>query len=173
MAARNAKGQFVKKAGGRSHGKKRSGGRRHAASRALVIRESVSISPRGGSVARKAKGRKGRAHHGGGGVTIGKLLGAGVLLGSAAETNNGPLGPTVYNVVQKLPGVKTFGGAITAGLYLGAVGKYTRLGRGRIGPWLRAAGVIGVAGAALKLGAQGTKFQWLGVDTADPYMRVR
>lgn len=173
MAKRNAKGQFVKSGGGsRKRRSSRSGG-----GGALVLRESISVRPatktRYVTKHKPQKATHRRRHHGGGGVTIGKILGAGVVLGSAAETNNGPLGPTVYNMVQKLPGVKTFGGAVTAGLYLGALGKYTRLGRGRIGPWMRAAGVIGLAGAALKIGAQGTKFQWLGVDTGDPYMNVR
>lgn len=172
MAKRNAKGQFQKRSGGGTKRRRSSGGT------ALVIRENISVARRPATktryVTKRSKGHHRRRHHGGGGgVTIGKILGAGLVLGSAAETNTGPLGPTLYNVVQKLPGVKTFGGAVTAGLYLGALGKYTRLGRGRAGAWMRAAGVIGLAGAALKIGAQGTKFQWLGNEANDPYMNVR
>lgn len=172
-AGRKANGQFAKRSGGGSRKRRSSSG----GGTALVIRENISVQKRPATktryVTQKKKGGHRRRHHGGGGVTIAKVVGAGLLLGSAAETNNGPLGPTVYNMVQKLPGVKTFGGAVTAGLYIGALGKYTRLGRGRAGAWMRAAGIIGLAGAALKIGAQGTKFQWLGADAPDPYMHVR
>src|SRR4029077_7170494 len=167
-AQRNSKGRFVK-SGGRKTTKRRSRG-----TTAIVVRDTVSVASRPRrAVPRPAAHHKGkkrghrRGHHHGG-VTIAKLLATGVVLGSAAETNTGPAGDRVYNLVQKLPGVKTFGGAVTAGLYAGAIGKYTRLGRGRFGGWLRAAGVIGVVGAALKIGAQGTKFQWLG-EESQPY----
>ena len=173
MPARNAKGRFVKSG---HHHRKASKSRRSVAlvvaAPRVVTRRSVAVSHRGGH-GHKGKGKRRHHHHAG--VTMGKIILAGVVLGSVAETNNGPAGATVYNMVQKLPGIKTFGGAVTTGLYLGALGKYTRFGRGRAGAWLRAAGVIGLAGAALKIGAQGTKFQWRGGEgaTADPYMRVR
>lgn len=171
MPQRNSKGRFVKGGGRKTSKRRRSGG----GTTAIVVRDTVSVSrPQRRAAARPAAHHKGkrrgghrRGHHHGG-VTIAKLLATGVLLGSAAETNTGPAGDRVYNLVQKLPGAKTFGGAVTAGLYAGALGKYTRLGRGRFGGWLRAAGVIGVVGAALKIGAQGTKFQWLGAE-AQPY----
>lgn len=170
MPQRNSKGRFVKGGGRKTSKRRRSGG----GTTAIVVRDTVSVSrPQRRAAARPAAHHKGKRrghrrgqHHGG--VTIAKLLATGVLLGSAAETNTGPAGDRVYNLVQKLPGAKTFGGAVTAGLYAGALGKYTRLGRGRFGGWLRAAGVIGVVGAALKIGAQGTKFQWLGAE-AQPY----
>lgn len=163
MPKRNSKGRFVKGGGAKRSSTKR----RRSGSTAIVVRDTVSVAARpAAAVAHRGHRGGGKRHHrrGHSGVTIAKVLAAGIVLGSAAETNTGPAGATVYNVVQKLPGVKTFGGAVTAGLYLGALGKYTRIGRGRMGGWLRAAGVIGLAGAALKIGAQGTKFQWLGAE---------
>lgn len=175
MATRNAKGQFVKRSGGKSKARRAGGG-----GGALVIQERISVarrpasSPatRGGGGGKKAKGHRRRHHHSR--VTAAKLIGTALVLGSAAETQNGPLGATLYNLVAKLPGQKTFGGAVTAGLYAGAL-SYTKIGsRGWWGPLLRCAGIVGVVGAGLKIGAQGTKFQWLGeAGQADPYMHVR
>lgn len=175
MPKRNAKGRFVKSGGGGTRGKRsRSGGG------ALVIREQIAVSaPRSRSVARrapahkpKAKHHRRRHHHGG--VTPMKIGISALVLGSAAETNNGPLGPTLYNVVQKLPGTKTFGGAVTTGLYAGGIGLAFGKRLGRLGPWCKAAGVVGLVGGLLRIGAQGTKFQWLGGNGAtDPYMHVR
>lgn len=172
MPQRNSKGRFVKGGGAKRKGSRaRSGG-----TTAIVVRDTVSVSAprkrrRSGAVAHRGhhRARPRRHHRTHSGVTIVKLLATGVVLGSAAETNTGPAGATVYNLVQKLPGAKTFGGAVTAGLYAGAIGKYTRLGRGRLGGWLRAAGVIGLVGAGLKIGAQGTKFQWLGGEGQPAY----
>lgn len=169
MAKRNSKGRFVKSGGGH----RRSGGRRRSAGTTAIVLATPRAPARRASAApahrhKKHHGRRGHRRHHSGGVTIAKLVGAGVVLGSLAETNTGPAGDKVYNLVQKLPGAKTFGGAVTAGLYLGALGKWTRLGRGRWGAWMRAAGAIGVVGAALKVGAAGTKFQWLGAE-AQPY----
>lgn len=165
MAKRNSKGQFVRGSGGGAT--KKRGSRSRSRSVALVPASVAMTRPtvhhytpahHGGG---KRKGKGGRRRHHGGGVTATKIIVSGLVLGSVAETNNGPLGATAYDLIQKLPGAKTFGGAVTAGLYLGALGK-TGLGRGKLGPWLRTAGVIGLVGAALKIGAQGTKFAWLG-----------
>jgi len=176
MPARNAKGRFVKSGGSRSKSRRRSGG---GGTKALVIQERISVSrPRRSSApavyTKKRKGGHRRRHHHSR-VTPAKLIGTALVLGSAAETANGPLGGTLFNLVQKLPGQKTFGGAVTAGLYAGAL-SYTKFGgRGWWGPLLRCAGIVGVVGAGLKIGAAGTKFQWLGGDAgqADPYMHVR
>jgi hypothetical protein len=174
MAKRNAKGQFVKRSGG-------SKARRSGGSRALVLRETVSVSaPQRRSPAKRRvvavkahRGSKRHHHHGHRGITPLKLVGTALVLGSAAETNTGPLGPSLYNLVQKLPGTKTFGGAVTAGLYLGGTAlAFKSLARSKLGPWLKAAGVVGIVGAGLKIGAAGTKFQWLG-GQQDPYMHVR
>lgn len=167
-------GQF-KKGGGRHGG---GGGRAtkrrtRSGSTALVV---VPASParRAGAArrvttisahpVRKGK-RKGGRRRGAsrGGVTLGKIVATGVVLANVAGTNNGYAGDKVYNVVAKLPGAKTFGNAITAGLYLGGIHRFTKIG-GRLRPYLAAAGLIGVVGAALKLGEQGTNFKWLGGD---------
>ena len=86
---------------------------------------------------------------------------AAVVLSNVAGTNSGLLGAKVYDLVQKIPGAKTFGGAATAGLALGAIEKYAHIG-GRLKPYMRAAGLVGVVLAAAKVGEAGTKFAWLG-----------
>lgn len=109
--------------------------------------------------------KKKRASRGGGGGTSWKrLAAAAVVLSNVAGTNSGPLGAKVYDLVQKIPGAKTFGGAATAGLALGALGKYTGIGGRRVRPWLHAAGVVGIILAGAKVGEAGTKFAWVGDD---------
>lgn len=170
------KGQF-KKGGGR-HGGATTKRRRSSGSRSTAL----VLVPAGRSPARRArrshpvhhvKGKR-RRHHGGGGhggVTLAKVAGSAIVLANVAGTNNGPLGDKVYNLVQKIPGAKTFGGAATAGLALGAIYKFTRFG-GRARPWMAAAGLVGVIAAGLKLGEQGTSFKWLGA-RPDPFMDVQ
>lgn len=159
------KGQF-KKGGGRHGG----GGGSRTRSRKRSSTALVVVAPRAPArrrsaamVHHKRKGSHRKRHHGGGrgGITIPKLVGTGLVLANVAGTNNGPLGDKVYNLVQKIPGAKTFGGAATAGLAAGAVYKFTRMG-GRFRPYLACAGLIGIVGAVLKIGEQGTAFKWLG-----------
>jgi len=157
------KGQF-KKGGGRVGGATRTRSKSRRTTAIVVVpSQRRPTHRRKHAVHHKAKHR--RRHHGGsgGGVTVGKLAGAALVLANVAGTNNGPLGDKVYNLVQKIPGTKTFGGAATAGLVLGGVGKFTGFG-GRFRPWLRAAGWVGVIAAFLKLGEQGTAFKWVGDD---------
>jgi len=156
------KGQF-KKGGGRVGGATRTRSKSRRTTAIVVVpSQRRPTHRRKHAVHHKAKHR--RRHGGsGGGVTVGKLAGAALVLANVAGTNNGPLGDKVYNLVQKIPGTKTFGGAATAGLVLGGVGKFTGFG-GRFRPWLRAAGWVGVIAAFLKLGEQGTAFKWVGDD---------
>src|SRR4029078_10032052 len=169
------KGQF-KKGGGRHGGGSSKPLRRGSSAPSLVVvtprapaRRHASHHP---AKRHKGHGRRRRGHGGGGrgGVTIRKLVGTTLVLANVCGTNNGPLGDKVYNLVQKIPGAKTFGGAATAGLAAGAIYKFTRMG-GRFRPYLACAGLIGVIGAALKIGEQGTAFKWLG-DTNDQVMDV-
>jgi hypothetical protein len=161
------KGQF-KKGGGRVGGgstaivhKPRK--RKHKAAHHA---RSMVRSGGGGSVVvieeRKAK-RKGGKRRGGGahGITPLKVLGTGIVLANVAGSKTGPLGETVYNLVQKIPGSKTFGGTATAGLALGGLYKFTKIG-GRLRPLLACAGLVGLAAAAIKIGESGTSFKWLG-----------
>lgn len=167
------KGQF-KKGGGRHGGTSSRPRSRSRRSTALVV-----VAPPRAPARRRSKHahvvhhRRGRRKGSGGpasGCTIPKLIGTTLILGNVAGTNNGPLGATVYNLVQKIPGTKTFGGAATAGMVLGAVGKWTGIGGPRLRPWLRCAGIVGVIAAGLKVAEQGTAFKWLG--DADTVMEV-
>lgn len=177
------KGQF-KKGGGRvgtasrSHGG--GGGRKRRASSGrstaiVVVPSAAPARRRQKSLARHhhKKPHKRRHHRGGGhgGVTTAKLVGTAIVLANVAGTNSGPLGAKVYDLVQKIPGAKTFGGAATAGLVLGATYKYTKIG-GRFRPLMACAGIIGLVAAALKIGEQGTSFKWLGGDSGD-YLDVQ
>src|SRR4029079_10606178 len=152
-------------------------GRRPGATRRIIPRSGTRApgaagagTAGGGAGGGASRGWGGRRAWGRGGVTIPKLVGTTLVLANVCGTNNGPLGDKVYNLVQKIPGAKTFGGAATAGLAAGAIYKFTRMG-GRFRPYLACAGLIGVIGAALKIGEQGTAFKWLG-DTNDQVMDV-
>lgn len=152
-------GQF-KKGGGRV-GKGGGGGGTTTVVVAAAARPPVKRATR--KVTHHKKTRKHHKRHSGSsaGVTIPKIGAAALLLASAAGTNNGPLGATVYDLVQKVPGAKTFGGAATAGLLLGGLHHFTKFGGG-LRPYMRAAGIVGVVAAALKLGEAGMQFKWLG-----------
>lgn len=178
------KGQF-KKGGGRVGTATRNrssggGGRRRKSSgggrsTAIVVVPSASPArrPARRHPARHHKAKHRRRHHKGGGragVTIPKLVGTAIVMANVAGTATGPAGDKIYNLIQKIPGAKTFGGTATAGLALGAVYKFTRFG-GRLRPLMACAGLIGVVAAALKVGEQGTSFKWLG--GSDDYMDVQ
>lgn len=155
--ARNSKGRFVK--GGHSRS---SGG-----TTAIVVAPArAPARRRSHSKPVKKTGRR-RRNYGGGssGVTMGKVIGAGV--GLALLTSDTGLmketGKSIRDALDKVPGSKTFGRVAVAGLGLGALGKWVVKG-GRARPWLLAAGVVGLAVAAVKLGDQNSEFKWLGDD---------
>ncbi len=112
---------------------------------------SVVVIGQGGR--RRGHRRRGKGR-GAGGISVGRLLVAGVALGFIGRA--GGMGGAI---AAKIPGNKTFGGPATLGLFCFAVDRWVKHN-----PWLRAAGVIGVAAAALKVGEQGTAFQWVGDD---------
>ncbi len=157
------KGQFKKGGGRHGGGSKSRGGGALVVVQAPAARKARRSSSRAPATTHKAKRGGSRAHHGGG-LTLGKAVLTGLVLGSAAETNNGPLGTTVFDLVQKIPGAKTFGGAATAGLAIGAIGEFTKLGSPKMRSWMKIAGLIGVGLAAVKVGTSGTAFKWLGDD---------
>jgi hypothetical protein len=161
------KGQFKKGGGhvgdGRTRSRSRSKSRRTTAIVVVPPAGRATHRRRGTRPHHKATTHRRRRGSGSGGVTVAKLAGTALVLANVAGTNSGPLGSKVYDLVQKIPGTKTFGGAATAGLTLGAIGKFTGFG-GRFRPWLRAAGWVGVIAAFLKLGEQGTAFKWVGDD---------
>ena len=60
-------------------------------------------------------------------------------------------------IAEKIPGAKTFGApAVVGGIALGIDHFFKR------SPWLRAAGYVGIALAAAKLGEQNKDFKFLG-----------
>lgn len=100
-------------------------------------------------------GRRRRAGGGGGidWVTLG-LTAAGLGL---AVSSSSPI-KAIAETVAKLPGQKTLGSVATLGLALGGIDK--------AGIWkhkyLRYAGYVGIALAAVKIGSDNTGFKWLG-----------
>lgn len=167
MAAR--KGQF-KKGGGRVGGgaKHRKSHRTSGGSTAIVVVPAAKSPTHkrrsGGMVHHKAK-HKAKRHHrrggGHGGVTVAKIAGTALVLANVVGKNDGLLGSTVYDWVQKIPGTKTLGPVATTGLVAGGLHRFTRIG-GRFRPWLAAAGVVGVVAAFMKLGEVGSNIKWLG-----------
>jgi hypothetical protein len=134
----------------------------------VVVRET--IAPRARPRARRAahhhvaaatKKRAARRRGGGGDVSLIKIAATAVVLGNVVGKKDGVAGGAVYDLVQKLPGAKTFGGAEAVGLYCAGLHHFTTWG-GKLRPWIKAAGYLGVAAAFLKLGNAGTAFKWLG-----------
>lgn len=171
MAKKKHAGMF-KKGGGRVGGGV--GVSRGGGSTTVVVAPAPQRAPAKRKAAKhpakhgKSKKRHGRRHgSSSGGLTAAKIGGTALVLASVAGTNTGPLGAKVYDLVQKVPGAKTFGGAATAGLIVGGVHHFTRFG-GRFRPLMRAAGVVGLVLAAAKLGEAGTNFKWLG-DATSPF----
>ena len=141
------KGQF-KKGGGRVG----DGASRKAAPRR---RRSSSAAP-----ARRRRRRGFSA--GAGAVTLGKLVlvgaGLGILTASTSEHKlNFLVGEKKgeEGILTKLPGYKSFGGPVMCGLICAGA---TAIGVSN-NPWVKAAGYLGLGGAALAVGASGTKFK--------------
>lgn len=134
---RNRKGQFTKR------------------STALVRRKSSSVTHRRGY------GRRRRRSGGGGtGVTLAKVIAAGVVVGyvfadgAPADSMRAKARSFFAN---DIPGGKTFGPAATVGAAALLVDRFLYRN-----PWVRGLGYLGVGLAAVKLGQQGTDFKWLG-----------
>lgn len=174
MAARNRKGQFVKKSRAlvvvkRAAPRKR---RRTSAPKAVRRRRAASTAMVVASAPRRSTRRRSSLRQGN--TTAAKIGIAAVVLGSVAGTATGPVGGRVKELVDKLPGAKTFGSAATAGLYLGATQLIKPgLGGPKISPWLKAAGIVGLVAAGLRVGEAGTSFKWLGDYGSDGYMDVQ
>ena len=165
--ARNSKGHFV--SGGSK--KRKSGTRRRSSpSRAMVVvNETIATRPASRRPARRAtshaahhaRGHRRRRASGDGGANIWKVGASALVLANVAGRADGVAGQTVYNLVQKLPGAKTLGGAAAAGLYIGGVHRFTRIG-GSLRPWMKAAGIVGVVLGLAKVGELGVNLKWLG-----------
>lgn len=115
-------------------------------------RSSPAVVVIGDKRRRSGGRRRGRGRSGG--MSVGKLLVAGVALGFI-----GRAGGMAGTIASKIPGNKTFGGPAALGVACFAIDKWVKPN-----PWLKAAGVIGIAACALKVGEQGTAFQWVGDD---------
>lgn len=168
------KGQF-KKGGGRVGG---DGGKatrkRRAPSKAIVVVGATAPRRRRAAprhvaashqshpvhVRRRKSHRKGRII---GGSPMGYALMAGGMAYIDAQGTGDDKGiaGSVNKALDKLPGAKTLGRPAVAGLALGALEHFTSVG-GRLRPYMRIAGTIGVILAASKVGAAGTAFKWLG-----------
>jgi hypothetical protein len=160
---RNSKGRFVK--GGST--------RRRSRSRSLVVsrpsRPVVVTRYRTRHVKHRRRGRRGGGASGG--VSMGKLAITGLALGAVFGENSSIAPAQAKSIVQKIPGSKTFGNTAIAGMALGAVHHFTHFG-GRFRPWMKAAGLVGLALAAVKLGTDNTSFKFVGEDDDGDLMDV-
>lgn len=136
---RNRKGQFTKR------------------STALVRRSSTRVTHRRAP-------RRGRRSRSGGstGVTLAKIIAAGVVVGYVASDASANQPDSIRAKARdffanSIPGGKTFGPEATIGASALLVDKFLYRNA-----WVRALGYLGVGLAALKLGRQGTDFKWLG-----------
>lgn len=151
MPRRNSKGRFIKGGGGGSKSlvryrtkhvtkyRTRSSGRKHH---------------------RRSRGRRGGS---GSGLTLTKVivggLSVGVLLGAKS-----PLPEAKKFFAETVPGGKTFGPEATFGaIALGVDHFFWK------SPWIRAAGLIGVGIAAIKLGNERGEFKFIG-DGSDDFV---
>lgn len=165
------KGQFKK------------GGGRHSGGAMVVVervarkqtkrKRRVGIGTSASGRSFEVKPKKRRRAHASHGISLTKAVGTALVLGNVAGKNNGVLGPTVYDLVQKVPGAKTIGGTAAAGLIIGGVWKFTKIG-GRLRPLMACAGLVGAVAAALKLAEVGSDIKWLGDagDSSDHLMDV-
>jgi hypothetical protein len=155
------KGQF-KKGGGR-HGSSTAMTHRPRARTIVKTRTKyVTRHPK-----RKAHRRRRRSHGGGAaGVTVTKVALTALALGAVAGDNSTIAPAAVKEFLAKVPGQKTFGGPAILGMGLGAIGHFTSFG-GRFRPWMRAAGLVGIVLAGLKVGSENTSFKFVGDDEDD------
>ena len=158
MASR--KGQF-KKGGGRVG---------HSTAMTHRPRTRTITKTRTRTITRRAKPqrahRRGRRSSSGAGLNVMKVGITAIALGALAGDNSTIAPAALRDFVAKIPGQKTFGGPAILGLSLGAVGHFTSFG-GRFRPWLKAAGIVGVVLAGIKVGSENTAFKFVGEDDDD------
>jgi hypothetical protein len=150
------KGQFKK------------GGGRHGSSTALArrprARARTITKTRTKYVTRKARPmrRRHRRHAGSGGNPgVAKIAISALALGALAGDNSTIAPASVKDFLSKIPGQKTFGGPAIAGMALGGAAHFLGFG-GRFKPWMKAAGIVGLVLAGLKVGSENTGFKFVG-----------
>lgn len=151
MPRRNAKGRFIKGGGG-GH------------SKALVRHHTRTITKYRTKAPKKAHRRRGRGGGGAHGITLGKVivggLGVGFLLGAKTPA------PEVKKFfADTIPGGKTFGPEATFGAIALGVDHFVWKN-----PWVRAAGLIGIGIAAIKLGNDRGDFKFLGAPDGEEFV---
>jgi hypothetical protein len=148
MVLSSGKLRFVKNKGGSSSRKRRK------PAMAKRRRRSVAIARRRHSHRRYHHRRRRR----GGGAGMSGLLPAALVAAGAAYVT-GKSGPKqVTDIVNKIPGAKTFGPVTAIG---GALWGIDKLGIYR-SKWFKLAGVVAVVAAGIKVGTEGTSFKWVG-----------
>lgn len=120
-----------------------------------VAKKSKAITRRRRSHAPKTH----RRHRRGAGLSPMTLGIAGLGLGYLS----GSQGPAmVKDFAAKIPGTKTLGPVATLGLACFAINKWVKPNK-----YLKYAGYIGIAAAALKIGDQGSNMKWVGDASAN------
>lgn len=142
MPRRNSKGRFVKGGG----------------SKALVRYRTKHVTKYKTRHV-KVRGRRRSRHGGSSGITLPKVIVGGLAIGALVGKKAIAPEPVKKFFAETVPGGKTFGPEATFGAI--ALGVDHFLWRN---PWLRAAGYVGVALAALKVGSEQTDFKFVGDD---------
>lgn len=152
--ARGSKGRFVKGGGGGGSG-----------GALVLVRSAPPARRRRASAPRKHRvTRRRRSSARGGAFSVAKLALAGAGLAALVHENS-PLAskmPMVRDAIAKVPGAKTFGNTAVAGVACLAIDKWVKPNK-----WLRLAGYVGIASAAIKLGAENTGFKFVGDEDGD------
>ena len=140
--------RFVKNTGHTAKARKPVARKRRSKSSAVVHRRRVHRAP----------ARRRRRSGGGGGASL-PVLPIAVSAATLAYLT-GASGPKqVRDLANRIPGAKTFGPLAVLGGGCLVVDRFVKRNK-----WLRLAGVVGIAAAAMKVGEQGANFKWVGDD---------
>lgn len=151
MPKRNSKGQFVKGGGKRKARRSRSSG----GGALVVVGSRAPTRTRTRTVVVKRKARRRSGGKSGGGIKPLHLA----LAAAGVAFLAGPRTPVkkVPELMNKVPGAKTFGPEAVLGVACLAANKWVKPNK-----WLKLAGYAGIVAAAMKVGQQGTDFKYVG-----------
>lgn len=150
------KGQF-KKGGGRVGSGGHKSKKRHA-SRAMTHAPRTITKTRYVTKKKRHGGKRRHSSSSGGGLTPAVVGISALALGYLTGAKS-PVAAQVTEYAGKIPGAATFGNTAMVGVTLGAVNHFFLKKKNK---WMKAAGLIGLAAALLKVGSDGTDFKFVG-----------
>lgn len=147
-------------------------GRKHPG-RAMIVAPRAEIISRSGRipVVHQVEKRRTRRKHTTPQVAMEHVAITGLILGAVAGTKATPvIGDTLYNMAQKVPGAKTFGGPAAVGGVIWGASALLKV-RGKARTWANAAGLVALGLVAVKVGQEQTGLKWLGDTGSDMFGR--